>query len=52
MIFKQLFVIIKNKAGFPCLSTFLTMPDSCSNGSSSKSRKCKQRCWFPQMVRI
>jgi len=25
----------------------LTMPDSCSNGSSSKSRKCKQRCWFP-----
>jgi len=40
MILKQLSVIIKNRAGFPCLSTFLAMPDGCSNWSLSKSWKC------------
>ena len=49
MILRHLSGIIKNRAGFPCLSTFLTMPDSCSNGSSSKSQKCKQHCWFLQI---
>ena len=46
MICKHLSAIIKNRADFPCLSTFLTMPDRCSTRSSSKSRKCKQRCRF------
>ncbi len=36
VILKRLSVITKNRAGFPCLSTFLTMPDSGSNGSSGQ----------------